>query len=52
MELELDVLGALGKLVKYVVRLSKRKKLKKVKIKILHTSYPNCKRPIFYLKEF
>jgi hypothetical protein len=39
-ELELDMLGVSGKLVKYVVYLSKRKNFKK--IKILHTICPNC----------
>jgi hypothetical protein len=38
-ELELDMLGVHGKLVKYVVHLSKRKNWKK--INFLHTSCPN-----------
>jgi hypothetical protein len=46
-ELEFDVLSIHGKLVKYVVQ---KKKLKK--IIILHTSCPNCNRPIFGLKDF
>jgi hypothetical protein len=50
-ESELDVLGVHRKLVKYVVRLSKRKKIEK-KLKFLHTGYPNSNRPIFGLKEF
>jgi hypothetical protein len=45
-ESELGVLGVPGKLVKYVVHSSKRKKEK-----ILHTSCPN-NRPVFGLKEF
>jgi hypothetical protein len=49
-ESELDVLGVHGKLVKYVVHSSKRKNWKK--IIFLHTSCPNCNRPIFGLKEF
>jgi hypothetical protein len=49
-ELELDMLGVHGKLVKYVVHSSKRKKLfKKNKI---HTSCPTSNRPIFGFKEF
>jgi hypothetical protein len=40
-EPELDVLGIQGKLVKYVVHLSKRKELEKKIKKILHTSCPN-----------
>jgi hypothetical protein len=46
----LDVLGVHGKLVKYVVHLSKRKNSKK--IIFLHTSCPNSNRPVFGLKEF
>jgi hypothetical protein len=43
MELELDVLGVPGKLVKYVVYSSKRRIEKiKIKIKILHTSCSKC----------
>jgi hypothetical protein len=49
-ESELDVLGVHGKLVKYVIHSSKRKKFKK--LKILHTSCPNSNRPVFGLKEF
>jgi hypothetical protein len=49
-ELELGVLGVHGKLVKYVVQSSKRKKWKK--IIFLHTSCPNSNRPVFGLKEF
>jgi hypothetical protein len=49
-ELELDVLGVHGKLVKYVVYSSKRKNCKK--IIFLHTSCPNSNRPVFGLKEF
>jgi hypothetical protein len=49
-ELELDVLGIHGKLVKYVVHLCKRKKEKENKIN--HTSCPNSNRPIVGLKEF
>jgi hypothetical protein len=48
-ELELDVLGISGKLVKYVVHLSKKNEKK---MKILHTSYTNSNQPIFGLKEF
>jgi hypothetical protein len=49
-ESELDVLGVHGKLLEYVVHLSKRKNWKK-KI-YLHTSCPNSNQPIFGLKEF
>jgi hypothetical protein len=49
-ELELDVLGVYGKLVKYVVHSSKRKK--KIKKKFLHTSFPNTNPPVFALEEF
>jgi hypothetical protein len=35
-KLELNVLGVLGHLVKYVIHFSKKNK------KILHTSCPNC----------
>jgi hypothetical protein len=49
-ESELDVLGVLGKLVKYAMHLSKRKNWKKYIF--LHTSYPNNNRPVFDLKEF
>jgi hypothetical protein len=49
-ELELGVLGVHGKLVKYVVHSSKRKKWKK--IIFLHTSCPNSNRLVFGLKEF
>jgi hypothetical protein len=49
-ELEFDVLGVHGKLVKYVVHLSKRKNWEK--IIFLHTSCPNNNRPVFVLKEF
>jgi hypothetical protein len=49
-ELELDMLGVHGKLVKYVVHSSKRKKWKK--FNFLHTSCPNSNRPVFGLKEF
>jgi hypothetical protein len=49
-ESELDVLGVHGKLVKYVVHSSKRKKWKK--IIFLHTSCPNSKGLVFGLKEF
>jgi hypothetical protein len=49
-ESELDVLGVHGKLVKYVVHLSKRKNWKKISFH--HTSYPNSNQPIFGLKEF
>jgi hypothetical protein len=45
---ELDVLGVHGKLAKYVVHSSKRKKIKK--IIFLHTSCPNGNRPDFGLK--
>jgi hypothetical protein len=48
-ELEFDVLGVHGKLVKYVVSRPKEKIEKK---KILHTSCPNSNRPVFGLKEF
>jgi hypothetical protein len=44
------MLGVHGKLVKYLIHLSKRKNSKKNKI--LHTSYPNSNRPVFGLKEF
>jgi hypothetical protein len=47
---ELDVLGVHGKLVKYVVHLSKRKNWKK--IIFLHTCCPNSNWPVFGLKEF
>jgi hypothetical protein len=49
-ESELDVLGVHGKLVKYIVHLSKRKNWKK--IIFLHTSCPNNNWSIFGLKEF
>ena len=49
-ELELDMLGVHGKLVKYVIHLSKRKNWKK--ITFLHTSCPNSNEPVFGLKEF
>jgi hypothetical protein len=47
---ELGVLGVHGKLVKYVVHSSKRKKFKK--IIFLHRSCPNSNRPVLGLKEF
>jgi hypothetical protein len=47
MELELDVLGVYGKLVKYLVHISK----KNLKIN-LHRSCPNSIRPVFGLNEF
>jgi hypothetical protein len=47
-ELEFNVLGVHRKLVKYVVHLSKRKKLKK---KISYTSCPNSNQPVFGIKE-
>jgi hypothetical protein len=47
---ELDVLGVHGKLVKYAVHSSKRKKWKKNIF--LHTSCPNSNRLVFGLKEF
>jgi hypothetical protein len=50
MESELGVLGVHGKLVKYVVHSSIKKKIKK--IIFLHTSCPNSNRPIFGLREF
>jgi hypothetical protein len=46
-ELEFDLLGLHEELVKYVVYLSKRKK-----IIFLHASCPNSSRRIFGLKEF
>jgi hypothetical protein len=49
-ESELGVLGVHGKLVKYVVHLSKRKNRKKNSF--LHTSCLNSNRPDFGLKEF
>jgi hypothetical protein len=49
-ELDLDVLGVHGKLVKYVVHSFKRKNWK-IYI-FLHTSCPNSNRPVFGLKEF
>jgi hypothetical protein len=49
-ESEIDVLGVFGKLEKYVVHLSKRKKWEKVVF--LHTSCPNYNRPVLGLKEF
>jgi hypothetical protein len=49
-ESELDVLGVHGKLVKYVVHLSKRKKIKKYIF--LLTSCPNSNRPVLGLKKF
>jgi hypothetical protein len=49
-ELELDVLGVHGKLVKYVVHSSKRKNW--IFFIFLHTSCPNSNRPILGLKEF
>jgi hypothetical protein len=50
MELELDVLGVHGKLVKYIVHSSKRKNWKKHIF--LHTSCLNSNRPIFGLGNF
>jgi hypothetical protein len=50
MELELDVLGVPGKLVKYVVHSSKRKI--EFKKKFLHISCPNCNQSVFGFKEF
>ena len=50
-ELELDVLGVPGKLVNYVVHLSKRKKIEK-HIFFLYISFLNINRPVFGLKEF
>jgi hypothetical protein len=50
MELELDVLGVVRKLVQYVVYMSKMKYLKKSVF--LLASYPNSKLPIFGLKKF
>jgi hypothetical protein len=50
MESELGVLGVHGKLVKYVVHSSKRKKWKRYIF--LHKSCPNSNRPVFGLKEF
>jgi hypothetical protein len=47
---ELGVLGVHGKLVKYVVHLSKRKNWKF--FIFLHISCPNSNRPVFGLKEF
>jgi hypothetical protein len=47
-ESELDVLGVFGKLVKYVVHLSKSN----LKNKIQLTGYPNNKQLVFGLKEF
>jgi hypothetical protein len=47
MESELDVLGVLGKLVKYVIHLSRRKNIKR-NIFLC----PNYNRPIFGIKEF
>jgi hypothetical protein len=47
---ELDVLGVLWKLAKYVIHLSKRKNWKK--FIFLHISCPNYNQPIFGLKEF
>jgi hypothetical protein len=49
-ELELDVLGVHGKLVKYVFYLSKRKNWKK--IIFLYISCPNNNQPVFGLKKF
>jgi hypothetical protein len=49
MELELDVFGVPGKLVKYVVT---RQKEKIDFFFSLHTSSPNCNRPVFGFKEF
>jgi hypothetical protein len=48
-ESELDVLGVLGKLVKYVVHSFKRKIWRK--FIFLYTSCPNSNRPFFGLKE-
>jgi hypothetical protein len=50
-ELELDVFGVPGKLVKYVVHSSKRKKNEKNE-KILQTSCPNSNRLVLGFKEF
>jgi hypothetical protein len=50
MELKLDILGVPGKLVKYVVH-SFKKELNFYLI-FLHTSCPNCNRPVFGFKEF
>jgi hypothetical protein len=49
-KLKFDVLGVLGKLVKFVVHLFKRKNWRK--FIFLHRSCPNCNQPIFGLKEF
>jgi hypothetical protein len=50
MESELGVLGVHGKLVKYVVHLSKRKI--EFFFSFLHRSCPNNNRPVFGFKEF
>jgi hypothetical protein len=49
-ELEFDVLGVHGKLVKYVDHLSKWKVEKKKMFP--YTSCPNCNQLVFGLKEF
>jgi hypothetical protein len=49
-ESEFDVLGVLGKLVKYIVRSSKRKNWKKMIF--LQASCPNNNRLVFGFKEF
>jgi hypothetical protein len=49
-ELDLDMLGVHGKLVKYAVHSSKRKNWKE--FIFVHTSCPNNNRPIFGFKEF
>jgi hypothetical protein len=45
------MLGVAKKLVKYVIHLSKRKNKIEKNIFLL-IGYPNCKQPIFGLKEF
>jgi hypothetical protein len=42
MESELEILGVLGKLVKYIVHLFKRKKMKLKKTFFFTQSCPNC----------
>jgi hypothetical protein len=50
MKSELDVLGVLGKLVKYVVHSSK--KILKKNLKNLYISCPKCNWLVFGFKEF
>jgi hypothetical protein len=51
---KLDVFGVPGKLVKYVVHLSKMKKIKKIKIKSSYklSKLQSTNQPVFGLNEF